>query len=568
VLAMALLATSHRAAAQNYREVPIGGRTATMGGAGTAAGNDSAMPYLNPAGMAGIPGDIFAISATVYGYAVRNYDRLFFPGSTPAALGQVVIDSQKATSRTVSELPSSVMYFKHLNKPGDEIQHKVGFALVIPSARRDELIAHVNSRFPLAGADYVDSLAITQSVTTYYLGPSYAIGVRDTFRVGLSLFTAYTRQVLNLADRYTISLLNGSQMFRQTSEIAYEDNSAALVPVLGLQWQAAPKFWLGLAGSPPSIHLAGKRTGTTQGSGSAPDPQTGASIVTQSDSSLEVLSKFQLPWRMNAGIAYDDRQVFSAAADVSFYASGPVGSLHGTQRFVETRSGDVPRSYALPFDVTGGHRNSVLDVAAGIEVPFYSFLSLRAGGFMDRTSTPPIRSTDVSVQRLDHYGGTLGLGVQIGSFDTTLGGVLVYGTGQYGAINAWGAVSGEPRVLPVDVHEYTAMFVMSGAVTTEEAKTQIGEFTHIPPPELPGGAAVTTAPVPAGSAPPSAPTPPAAAPPPAPPPPTPPPPAPPAPPPVAPPAPAPPGPPPPAPAPGAEPGAALPAPPPNPEPRP
>src|SRR5690349_13363867 len=85
---MALLLVAARADAQNFRESPIGGRTATMGGAATAAGNDSAMPYLNPAGLAGVPGDIFAVSATVYSYTHRSFKNFFLPqGPTPGLVG-------------------------------------------------------------------------------------------------------------------------------------------------------------------------------------------------------------------------------------------------------------------------------------------------------------------------------------------------------------------------------------------------------------------------------------------------------------------------------------------------
>src|SRR5688572_30586020 len=95
--------------AQNYREMPIGGRTATMGGAATAAGNDSAMPYLNPAGLAGVPGDIFAVSATVYSYTRRSVQNLFYPSGTHPSFGFELERERFATS-SVGELPSSVMY--------------------------------------------------------------------------------------------------------------------------------------------------------------------------------------------------------------------------------------------------------------------------------------------------------------------------------------------------------------------------------------------------------------------------------------------------------------------------
>ena len=81
--ALSVFASASGAWAQNYREMPIGGRTATMGGAGTAAGNDSAMPYLNPAGLAGVPGDIFAVPPDHDSWVVGDepYVSLHFMGA-------------------------------------------------------------------------------------------------------------------------------------------------------------------------------------------------------------------------------------------------------------------------------------------------------------------------------------------------------------------------------------------------------------------------------------------------------------------------------------------------------
>jgi hypothetical protein len=500
-VALVALGACREALAQNYREVPIGGRTATMGGAGTAAGNDSAMPYLNPAGLAGVPGDIFAISASVYGYSLRTYDNVFFPGSTPAPFGPFVVDRQDVSSRNVLDMPSSVMYFKYLNKPTDRVQQRVGFALVIPSARRDDMVAHLNGRFPQAGIDLTQSLAINQSRTTYYLGPSYAIGVGDNVRLGLSLFTAYTRTIYNQSVGFNWGILGGSVTGNNAVTLAYEDNTSALVPVLGVQVRVAPNVWLGFAGSPPSLSIDGKRSGSDRFSSSLPNPQTGAAVSTQSDGTFDVSAKYQLPWRLNAGIAYDNRDVFSVAADISVYGSGSLGSLNGVERIVETRTGDLPRSYIIPF-VASERRETVLNAAVGVEVPFYVILALRAGAFMDRTFMPKLGQTDYFSTRVDHYGSTLGLGIRLGTFDTTMGGAFVYGTGQFGSWNPWSGATGEPSVIPTDMHEYAALFIMSGAVTTEEAKKTIHDTVpfNFNPPDLPGGPA-TTSPAPTSATP-------------------------------------------------------------------
>lgn len=167
-----VLGTGREVLAQNARFVPIGGRTATMGGAGTAAGNDSAMPYLNPAGLAGIPQDIFALSATVYGHTRRSFDGVFYPNGTEPGLGPVVVEKEEFSTSGVFELPSSVMYLENLSPADAVVAHRVAIALLIPEATRFDLIGAFEASYPEMAGFASESLSITTRSTTYYLGPS------------------------------------------------------------------------------------------------------------------------------------------------------------------------------------------------------------------------------------------------------------------------------------------------------------------------------------------------------------------------------------------------------------
>src|SRR5690606_12483041 len=110
VIGAGLMALPTNASAQQH--VPLGGRTATMGGAGVAAGNDSALPYLNPAGLAGVPNDIFGISASLFAYQRRSLDAVFYPNGFPYSFGPVRVEHEEIASTRTFELPGSVMYFK------------------------------------------------------------------------------------------------------------------------------------------------------------------------------------------------------------------------------------------------------------------------------------------------------------------------------------------------------------------------------------------------------------------------------------------------------------------------
>src|SRR5262245_46177369 len=69
--------------------LPLGGRTASMGGAAAAWGRDSAMPYLNPAGYALVPHPTLSLSASLYRTELVNVSDFFFHGRLDPALGSL-----------------------------------------------------------------------------------------------------------------------------------------------------------------------------------------------------------------------------------------------------------------------------------------------------------------------------------------------------------------------------------------------------------------------------------------------------------------------------------------------
>jgi hypothetical protein len=491
VLLVGLVATAtpRPAQAQNHNSVPLGGRTATMGGAATAAGNDSAMPYLNPSGLAGVPGDIFGVSATLYGYGETNYGKIFFPGSTPELFGTLVIDDQRATGRSLIELPSSVMYFRHLSKPDDSVQHRLGMSLIIPVAARQELIARVRARFPTTAVGPIevrDSYAMTTNNTVYLFGPGYAVGWEDRLRLGVSLYGVYSQGIRNFSSSFQF-LIPGGPM-NSTVSSATQDNTYGFLPVVGGQVQVVNKLWVGLAGAPPSIWLSGRREASGSSSMGLVDSQ-GNGTTRFETTQLEGEATFHLPWRINAGVAYDDRDRFALAADVTLYGDqDPSMAIDYVQSRSQSQSGEVSRSVTV-HGTTQERDRMTFNVAVGGEVTLSQLLALRAGGFTDFSPHRAIGFTDADVysQRLDRYGATLGLGLKVGSFDTTVGLVGVYGKGKFGADNTFGMFNGEPPVIPVDITSQTLMFVLSGAVTVEEAKKTMKEALGVGYlPELPG----------------------------------------------------------------------------------
>jgi hypothetical protein len=496
-VAALILGWSPVASAQNYRELPIGGRTATMGGAATAAGNDSAMPYLNPAGLAGVPGDIFAISATVYGYTHRSIEDYFYPNGTNPLFGYEP-ERESFSMSSINELPSSVMYFRHFGKPSAPVHHHVGISLVIPAARRIDIVASAAGSLTAVAGEAIETSSLTFDSNRYYIGPSYAVGFGDSFRVGLSGYMIYGRAVYTDATADSITMLGGSTTVTYNDQRSQIIESLSVVPIIGIQARLVSHLHAGVGFAPPSLPVTGRLRMNSSSSSVGVDPASGSPQSSASISAADVNNERNEPLRLNFGLAWEDRKRFSLAADVIYFAPRVVARVDGVQANEDRRSGELTRRYAtdVSYELKG---ESVVDFSIGGEVALGKLFALRAGVFSDLSAAPKIGSSldEARRFRIDRYGTSLGLGLTAGSFDTTVGVVLVRGEGQFGAPDTW--VAGE--VVPVKTTESTAMLVLSGAVTEEEAKKKIQDTLPIPVPMLPDLGGHGAAPMPRRQAP-------------------------------------------------------------------
>jgi hypothetical protein len=461
--------------------VPIGGRTATMGGAGIAAGNDSAMPYLNPAGAGGLPGDVLAVSATVYSYDTRRAPGIFHPNGFAPGLGPATIGTDHLSSSTTGELPSSVMYFKELPPLAPNIFQRVGLALVIPYSERIELVGNLAATFPQTANSQTQSLGASVSTTDYYVGPTYAVAFGDRLRLGATLDALYVTE--NRAINYNSTDLASSGAFPVQAQTQYAESawSLGMVPIVGAQARVVSDLWVGAAVAAPSVHLLGSYTSAQQNAGTLVDPTTFASTAFSQNLAVNnAAHSADRPMRISAGVAYDNRATWSAAADASMYLAraGAIQST-GAQSGTSVQTGDVARQYAQPFTASSDLVQSFA-LSVGGEIVVTPLIALRAGAFYNASNLPSDPAANrLYVFRLDRYGGTLGVGLRIGSFDTTLGGVYSRGTGSVVTNDI--SQSSVPSVFTSATSD-TFMAVLSGAVTVEEARRTIEKTLHVPEP--------------------------------------------------------------------------------------
>ncbi len=482
--------SSTPAQAQGMRNVPLGGRTATMGGAGTAVGNDSAMPYVNPAGMAGIPADVFAVSANLYGYTRRQVPKLSFPNGHQDALGRYRVTEEKLEASGVTDMPSSIMYFQHVGEPGDDMHHVFGMSLIIPNDVTVQMVGSTTLTFENLNATATENVSVMRRTTDYYVGPTYAVSFADELRLGLSVFALHTRYLNSVQLSSDNSFGGGAVSSRLSAAGSVDGKAWGVVPVVGLQGALTEELWMGAAVAAPSYHLQGRYFATADTSMVSADPNNLAALL---PSSTQVVTEGSYrnarPLRVNVGGAYEDREAFSFAIDGwVFFERDEALEIKAADEYTDSSAGETTRNYRRNRTTT---RDAIraYGVSAGAELSLSDILSLRVGGFGDMSNQPTFKDSDSGSYdvREDRAGGTLGLGFVLGSFDTTVGLVYTHGWGKLKVFDLHSAAAhaanarGENFLPSVDTTFDSVLFVLSGAVTTEEAQEQIRQYAPVPP---------------------------------------------------------------------------------------
>jgi hypothetical protein len=469
VVALLAVITSRGALAENMRDVPLGGRTAAMGGAGVASGSDAAMPYLNPAGVAGTPHDIVSVTASVYSGLGATVDDFYAPEGLDARYGDAEINEDFLEQNHLAVLPSAVTYFRRFGAGDDPYRHVIALSLLAPSASQID----VTGRFRAAGTDHrltADNLG-QDRFRQVFGGPTYALTAWGRrFRFGVSVFVTYADLV---ADEHQLTLARersaGADTLATTNERSIVDvTSWGLTTILGAQLRLFDHLWAGVAGE--------SRGWSVWGSGSRLSvldrARTEAGISTQSrfnsEGQLDDVS-ISRPFRMSGGLAYDRPDLFALAVDLHFTpAHDAFREWRGVAHVTRAQSGADVNETDEALYYRRGSRDTV-NFSVGGEVHLTRKVTLRAGMYTDKDiveeSTPGDETRNA---RLDWTVYTLGLGMSSGVVGTSYGIAYRRGSGTAYPRDTFGA---DPtRVAEVDYTAHGLMLMLAGAVTTDEDK--------------------------------------------------------------------------------------------------
>ncbi len=460
-----LVASSPLVGAQSARYLPVGGRTATMGGAGTAAGNDAAMPYLNPAGLAGIPSDVFGLSTSVVGATQREADDLLRP-DRGQSLGSLTINENSQHFSTVFDLPTSLLFMKHVEEGGRH--HTFGLSLVTPAASNYTLQAEF-----LADVGVADTLAELANAevreTDYYLGPSYAVALSDRVRLGASLSLLYAEHYYESQTSYELLRAGGFGRGISRDGVKRQAEALALAPIVGVQFRPAADLWLGAGVAFPTLGIAG-RTSRFRHTSVLNDLALGNTELFAEDETSRGEAESNRPLRLNVGAAWDDREALSVALDVEWAAARDEAVRYDqVNELGIIATGQLDR-FVRERQVITRDRSQTVNVRLGLEYALGPVLAVRAGGFTDFANTPELGQSSAGFEmREDRFGGTVGLGITLGPFESTVGAAYIVGTGSILGLE------GEPGAASalVDTVSHTTLALVSTTVTFEEVQERV-----------------------------------------------------------------------------------------------
>ncbi len=465
---MVVLVCTAPVQAQNLRDVPLGGRTATMGGAGVAAGSDSAMPYLNPAGIVGIPTDILSISASIYSLSRAKVDKFYRPnGLDPSFGNDVRVEEERFDLDQLVITPSTLVYVKQLGGESAKVSHAVGIGLSTVTHNASTSVGTFRARGSQARLA-ADSI-VTESLKQYLAGPSYAAQFGERFRVGISALGSYSVLTEDSHELSLISDIQGGNEFPQTfnSRVQVDAYSVGLAAVAGAQLRMLDELWLGVALESPGLPIFGGGTLVETTDRTFFDQSTGAQIAARTSARGE-FKEFDIsrPPRVSLGVAYDRPRSLAVALDAHFspaWSRFEKGQLETVD--IDTETGFPVAELRDRFNYEFGTRG-VVNVSLGAEYFATEDLALRAGFLSDRDVSTS--STDgIPNSLIDWWTFTFGFGLKSGAVETSYGVAYRYGSGRRATEDIFGPTAG---VTTVDYTAHGVMLILSGDVRTSAAE--------------------------------------------------------------------------------------------------
>jgi hypothetical protein len=470
LLSSLLLAMSSSAMAQNVAPLPMGGRTGGMGGVGVANGNDAAMGYVNPAGLALIHRDTLSTSLSAYSLRAVRVDNFYADPAVFSGSGNTV-GRNRVQQSLVSTIPTSLVYLVHF---GTQRHQVLSLSILSPDAQRSEY----------AGNAQIDSFGTTTNVRTtfvsrfdsYYFGPSYAIETRvgkgGQLRLGLGGYLVYASYNNSFSDQTLYGTTPTTDFAEQGNNRYVSATSYDLVGVAGFQLEF-DSWSLGASVHSESTHLGGTMEASsryTRIANGVFDPMDNPQPDTILQSKRSGSYEERRPLRFSAGLAFRLSEKLNVGADVYYVAGLSEFPIYETefQRTILVE-GQQPQNESMSLTQNFSQRE-VINGAFGFEYLLSDTWTLRGGGFSDFSATELPEDYDFGylfMKKVDRFGGTLGLAFAGGSGETSFAVSYVGGLGTIVGFDLGNEDNAVLAPREAEALTSTLMFLISGSVDIE-----------------------------------------------------------------------------------------------------
>ncbi len=403
----------------NGRNLLIGERASLLGGAFTAIADDASAGYYNPAGLVQAPGFTVSAAADVYAlYVLNRTERLNDQGDqlNLAFVRTVILPSTFAVSYRVHP---RLTVAAHVFSP-DRFRISSLNSIEAPVVARAIGLEQTYGGFSR-------SARFDQQSTLY--GASAGFAVTDSFSVGVSLHyhLAQTSQAIT-STYFTPASADGSVPADQaTLQSDNEVTSGGLIPQVGLLARLPRGFRVGVNWQCETIVLHSQNVWALTFSSAA----QGQAFETGT-----VRGDTRYPHRFTLGLGWQSTAV-TVALDLIAYA--PLDY-------------DAPHEVLRTVGAGNRHREDAhVDASLGLEITLSDTFVLRGGVFTNTSSA----SAQFIEERINLYGGVLGLGVRKDGLETGFGVMGQFGSSPFQRENDQGFDTKWTRA--------QLMFVMGGS---------------------------------------------------------------------------------------------------------
>lgn len=348
---------------QNYQGYPIGPRTTGMGGAATALGVGAGNSFYNPAAIAwasewtgDVSGNLVAVSFS----------------TTTSELGQ----ARPTPQFSLQLIPANMSFeWRGLKLGVVDLSKRwgLGVSIIAPFDLRLSQLVSTSDRTTLGIVD-VDE-------RTYAIYNSIGYRVTDALGIGFSIVAMYREVTANASLEHSDGEVFESVVLRQTRR------AVGHAIAIGASYRPSNGFRAGLAIRAPVTQVFGFGDDNIAATFfRAGDPEITRSVIAR-----KVESRYERPWRFNFGLAYELPKRFAIAADLSVF---------------------TPLDYVSERDASTGETLEVtrlvpvVNAAVGVEV-YLGTVGTRLGFFTDHSPYPRDGQSNLSIPRIDRYGGTL-----------------------------------------------------------------------------------------------------------------------------------------------------------------